>query len=170
MSRASWARTAGLTESELKNRALPKLRSHCAEFLEIRAMKATPDSPKTLWVSLDWEGIHKAIKPWDMYELELNKMGFGFGNKGNTYPYKKPREVRSHCADPPDGGSGNSSPIRTPYPHSPLPPFRIFPERSAHPKRQGQDRKAGDTLTPPIRAQTLTMMEFGSRDWDAHSN
>jgi|GEM_PF-4012347 len=75
MSRASWARTAGLTESELKNRALPKLRSHCAEFLEIRAMKATPDSPKTLWVSLDWEGIHKAIKPWDMYELELNKMG-----------------------------------------------------------------------------------------------
>jgi len=46
-------------------------------------MKATPDSPKALWVSLDWEGIHKEIKPWDMYELELNKMGVG------TYPYKK---------------------------------------------------------------------------------
>ena len=48
MARASWARTAGLTEAEMKNRALPRLRSHCGEFLEIRAMKATPDAPKTL--------------------------------------------------------------------------------------------------------------------------
>jgi len=94
MSRAAWARTAGLTESELKNRALPKLKSHCAEFLEIRSMKATPDAKKTLWVSLDWEMLCRAIKPWDMYELELNKMGIGFGDKAGTYPYKKKFEDR----------------------------------------------------------------------------
>src|SRR5450755_3453189 len=45
MSRSDWAREAGLSEGEMKNRALPKLRKR--QFVKIRAMKL--GSQKLLW-------------------------------------------------------------------------------------------------------------------------
>ncbi len=88
MSRDDWARSAGLTVAEIKNRALPKLRSHCASFLEIRPMKLKPnDKNNLLWISLDEEEMQQAIIPWDMYEPNLN--GQGIVAKPVKYPYKK---------------------------------------------------------------------------------
>ena len=89
MSRSNWAQEAGLSEGEMKNRALPRLRKF--DFVKIRQMKLTPDGPKLLWMHLDVVALNDAIMPWDdMYEPELNGMNV-IGNEGwnSASPYKK---------------------------------------------------------------------------------
>jgi hypothetical protein len=91
MSRADWARSAGLSEAEMKDRALPRLKKACAAFIEVRPMRLTPDSPNILWISLDPQGMANAVMgdsslPWDMYEMALN--GLGIYAKAVKYPYK----------------------------------------------------------------------------------
>jgi len=87
MPRADWARSAGLTESELKNRALPKLRKHCPRLIEARQMKLrADDKAMPLWIRLDVTEFDAAIMPWDMYEPKMN--GAGIFQKAAAYPYK----------------------------------------------------------------------------------
>ena len=88
MSRDEWARSAGLTTSETKNRALPRLRTHCSTFLDIRTMKLKPsDKNNMIWISIDWALLHEEITPWDMYEPMLN--GESSLTMAAKYPYKK---------------------------------------------------------------------------------
>lgn len=87
MSREEWARSAGLTISELKDRALPRMKAACAEFVEVRTMRLTFTEPNKVWMSLDLEELHKHLTPQDMYEDELN--GFGIFPPEKKYPYKK---------------------------------------------------------------------------------
>jgi hypothetical protein len=85
MSRIDWAREAGLSEAEMKNRALPKLRK--LSFVKIRAMKVGKD--KRLWMSLDWDLLEQGTTPWDMYEPVLNgAKGPGYEKEPGNYPYK----------------------------------------------------------------------------------
>ena len=91
MSRDDWARSAGLSEAEMKDRALPRLKKSCAGFIDVRPMRVTPDSPNLLWISLDPAGMADAVMgdnsmPWDMYEMALN--GLGIYPKSAKYPYK----------------------------------------------------------------------------------
>jgi hypothetical protein len=89
LSREDWARSAGLTVAETKNRALPRLRHECGGFLLIRTMKLKPsDKNNMIWISIDWEELQQSITPWDMYEPLLN--GQGVAAKTLKYPYKKP--------------------------------------------------------------------------------
>ena len=59
-----WAYEAGLTQSEMVNYALPKLKER--SFLTIRAMRLIPTGPKLLWISLDLVEMHKSTTPSDM--------------------------------------------------------------------------------------------------------
>lgn len=86
MSRADWARSAGLSENEMKDRALPRLRKSCAAFIEIRTMRIHRNGPNLIWISLDVEEMIECLTPWDMYEPLLN--GFGVAAPIKKYPYK----------------------------------------------------------------------------------
>jgi hypothetical protein len=86
MSRSDWAVSAGLSEAEMKDRALPRLKKTCASFVTVRTMRLSPDEPNLLWVSLDREQMNKAVTPWDMHEAKLN--GQGIFAKPDNYPYK----------------------------------------------------------------------------------
>ncbi|MGY3332964.1 hypothetical protein ACVILI_005981 [Mesorhizobium sp. USDA 4775] len=85
MSRENWAREAGLSVSEMKNRALPHLRKY--QFIKIRAMKL--GDVKLLWISLDVDELEKCQTPWDMYEPQLNGAKIIGAKKVPAYPYKK---------------------------------------------------------------------------------
>lgn len=79
-SREAWQRAAGLTESEIKNRALPRLKQYCGEFLTIRAMGHGAE--KKLYIRVDEIAFREAVSdsiPWEMYEAAL--AGIGIGNK-----------------------------------------------------------------------------------------
>jgi hypothetical protein len=86
MSRSDWAQEAGLSEAEMKNRALPNLRKR--QFVTIRAMKL--GNKKLLWMSLDTALLHE----WKLDE-ETNQMllngavppGYEKEYPG-SYPYK----------------------------------------------------------------------------------
>lgn len=86
MSRSDWARSAGLTEAEMKDRALKKLKDSCGTFITVKAMKLSPEEPKQLWISLDRAEMQKALTPWDMHEMKMN--GQGIFTKAEAYPYK----------------------------------------------------------------------------------
>ncbi len=88
MSRADWAREAGLSLGELKNRALPKLKK--LPFVEIKAMRLTASTPKVLWMHLDMEAMNEHFTPLDIYEDVLNgaKMP-GYEKAEPAYPYGK---------------------------------------------------------------------------------
>jgi hypothetical protein len=90
VSRADWAREAGLSEAEMKNRALPKLRKQ--QFVTIKQMKLGAD--KRLWVNLDWDKLDEWTTPWDTHEHLLNGgLGIGYEKPPGNYPYKlKPEE------------------------------------------------------------------------------
>jgi hypothetical protein len=83
MSRSDWAREAGLSESEMKNRALPNLRKQ--PFVKIRAM--TVNGKKMLWMHLDEAEAFQATLPTDMHEGLLN--GGMVGHHPVSYPYQK---------------------------------------------------------------------------------
>lgn len=86
MSRDDWARSAGLSLSELKNRALPLIKKHCGDFVAIRPMRLTPNGVNLVWISLNPDNMPANITPWDMHEAELN--GHGIFPKAKPYPYK----------------------------------------------------------------------------------
>lgn len=88
MSRRDWAREAGLTFGEIKNRALPKIRN-CG-FVEVRAMKITPGGKKLVWMSLDVAEMQASMMPSDMYEsFHLEGMSTVSAKCEKTYPYSK---------------------------------------------------------------------------------
>lgn len=92
MSRSDWARECGLSESEMKNRALPKLRKR--QFMTIRAMKITPQGPKLLWISIDFDKMAEWTEPSDFFENQLNGMHqVGVHPDKLNYPYKIKTEV-----------------------------------------------------------------------------
>src|SRR5947209_7436847 len=68
MSRGDWAREAGLSESEMKNRALPKLRK--CQFVTIRPMKL--GAVKLLWMSLDLAKLHEGTTDDETHQMLLN--------------------------------------------------------------------------------------------------
>lgn len=90
MSRDDWAREAGLTLSEMKDRARPKLEKF--DYITIRQMCLKPGSPKLLWISLDLVKLHEATLPPDM--LEFFPPGEAvFGKEVEpVYPYAKAAE------------------------------------------------------------------------------
>jgi hypothetical protein len=89
MSRDDWALSAGLTPSEMKNRALPRLKQKCS-FVTTRQMKLDPSKPETLlWISLDWDEMQKSLTPWDMHEAKMN--GQGIFAKEDSYPFNAPK-------------------------------------------------------------------------------
>ncbi len=68
MSRADWAMSAGLTDSELIKYALPRLRKYSHSIVTIEAMGSGKD--KKLWVSLDTAGYREAMDIAG-YELKI---------------------------------------------------------------------------------------------------
>lgn len=87
MSRAEWARSAGLSLNEYDRVAMRGLKKHCSEFVTVRTMKLTRDGDNKVWISLDAEAMADAMTPWDMYEPMLN--GKGIYPKAKKYPPKK---------------------------------------------------------------------------------
>lgn len=80
--RDAWAEASGLTFSEFRDRALPRLKKECHEFLTIKAMGNGPD--KKLWISVDETALFDASHgiqafPWDMFWKQIN--GIGPGNQ-----------------------------------------------------------------------------------------
>ncbi|MBT3786828.1 MAG: hypothetical protein HN725_18290 [Alphaproteobacteria bacterium] len=92
MSRSNWAREAGLTDAEMKNRALPRLRK--CEFVDIRQMRLSPREPKLLWVSLDLDLLKANTTPWDMYDPIMKGMKVIGQEKKSAYPYGKSDEAK----------------------------------------------------------------------------
>lgn len=84
MSRSQWASESGLSEAEMKNRALPILRKR--PFVTIRQMRLTANGPKLLWVSLDLGLLHEWTEPPDMFDSALNGGGIGHTPQ-KAYPY-----------------------------------------------------------------------------------
>jgi hypothetical protein len=62
MSRGDWARSAGLSESEIKNYALPKLKDQtnvASKFLTFEAWKLRGGQPqKPLWIHVNEEAMY----------------------------------------------------------------------------------------------------------------
>lgn len=87
MPREAWARSAGLSDAEFKNRALPRLREDCAMFLTARSLRLTPSHPNMLGISLDADLMRENLLPWDMYHTLLNGTVIG-AKKAKKYPYK----------------------------------------------------------------------------------
>ena len=71
MPRADWARSAGLTDSEIRNYALPELKANCGDFLTFRAWKVRHDGPKVLFVSVDEAAMHEKFAFLDDAALAL---------------------------------------------------------------------------------------------------
>ncbi len=89
-SRKAWAEASGLTFSEFRDRALPRLKKKCHEFLTITAMGNGAE--KKLWVSVDEIALKEQMHgsgafPWDMFWAAVN--GIGPGN------HKSPNNVYS---------------------------------------------------------------------------
>ncbi len=79
-SREAWAIAAGLSNAEFTKRALPRVRKHCADFIEARAMER--GAKKRLWVHVNELALQEAVYgtgafPWDMFHAALNGLGPG---------------------------------------------------------------------------------------------
>lgn len=86
MPRAAWANNAGLTENELKDRAIPRVKNLCFEFVKIRSRGVGAN--KRLWISLDTVEFQHAMLglPFDCAINLLNGKGIGGGvPKANAY-------------------------------------------------------------------------------------
>jgi hypothetical protein len=78
--REAWAGAAGLTLYELKDRALPRLKRECHEFLTIKAQGHGP--AKKLWISVDDAALREAIQlhpeaSWEAFWDKVNHVGPG---------------------------------------------------------------------------------------------
>jgi hypothetical protein len=87
-SREAWAEASGLTLYEFRDRALPRLKDQCHEFLTITAMGNGTD--KKLWVSVDETALYEMSHgagafPWDMFWAALNGIGPGNEKSPNNY-------------------------------------------------------------------------------------
>jgi hypothetical protein len=71
MSRENWAIASGLTLAETKNRALPRLKKSCGQFIRFEAWRLNPTSPKQLWINLDKDGLEEASNESLMEEAAL---------------------------------------------------------------------------------------------------
>jgi len=86
MSRSDWAREAGLSEGEMKNRALPILRK--CNFVVIRAMMLK--ETKLLWMSLDLSELESSTLDFETHNHLLNGgKPPGYEKPKGNYPYKK---------------------------------------------------------------------------------
>ncbi|MES2905493.1 MAG: hypothetical protein V4691_00430 [Pseudomonadota bacterium] len=88
MSRSEWAKEAGLSDAEMKNRALPKLKK--CSFVKIRAMKLKANK-KALWMSLDLEALYQSTLAVseETAQALLNGAKFpGYEKAANNYHYK----------------------------------------------------------------------------------
>jgi hypothetical protein len=91
MSRSEWATEAGLSEGEMKNRALPRLRKF--DYVDIRPMRLNYQSPIRLWIHLDLQKLFAATTPDDMFLPILNKSGApGYVVEASSYAYNKKKE------------------------------------------------------------------------------
>jgi len=72
MPRADWARSAGLSLSEI-NIAIPHLEKKC-DFITIRKTKVTPGSPVTLWISFDVVRMEALFGCLDDYAFTSRKV------------------------------------------------------------------------------------------------
>ncbi len=91
--RADWARSAGLSENEIKDRALPRLRRECHGIVEIHGWKL--GEKKLLWINLDPHALESAMSgplamPDDVFEAQLNGQGI-FPPKPPANAYAKPK-------------------------------------------------------------------------------
>jgi hypothetical protein len=73
-SRDEWALAAGLTEAQLKNNALPRLRKYVNDCVGVKAMKTRNDGPKKLGIRLDVELLDEQLKglageSWDILKV-----------------------------------------------------------------------------------------------------
>jgi hypothetical protein len=85
MSRSDWAKEAGLSEGEMKNRALPKLRKR--QFVTIRSMKL--GAKKLLWMSLDTALLYEWTTEEETNQMLLNgAVPPGYEKEPGNYPYK----------------------------------------------------------------------------------
>jgi hypothetical protein len=84
-SRAQWAIDVGLTDAEMKNRALPKLKAF--PFVTIRAMCLEFNSPKLIWMHLDLVKLHEWTLPPDMQPYFPAGV-LQNGDATINYPYK----------------------------------------------------------------------------------
>jgi len=80
--REAWAEASGLTFSEFRDRALPRLKKECHGFLTIKAMGNGAE--KKLWISIDEIALKEVMHgsgalPWDMFWAQVN--GIGPGNQ-----------------------------------------------------------------------------------------
>lgn len=80
--REAWAEAAGLTFSEFRDRALPRVKRECAAFLTVKAMGN--GEQKKLWISVDEGLLQDYISgdfamPWDMFRAQVE--GIGPGNQ-----------------------------------------------------------------------------------------
>ena len=99
MPRAHWAQSAGLSESEIKNYAIPKLKEHCAEFLRFEAWKLKHDGPKILWVSIDEPALQEAFQHLDEIgtssgATEYHQPLKGIGYEKGLGVEKKPMKIK----------------------------------------------------------------------------
>lgn len=85
MSRSHWAHEAGLSDGEMKNRALPILRKR--QFVTIRAMML--GGHKLLWMSLDLAKLLEWTTAPEIHEVLL-KGGVppGYEKPPGNYPYQ----------------------------------------------------------------------------------
>jgi len=90
MSRDDWALSAGLTRSEIKDRALPRLRKSCSGFVEVRTMRLGFGHVNMIWMSLDIVAMPEYLMPHDAFEDQLN--GMGIYPKSEWYLYKHGEE------------------------------------------------------------------------------
>ena len=86
MSRSDWGREAGLSEGEMKNRALPRLRKR--PFVSIRSMRLTASGPKLLWMHLDLALLYEWTDDQETYEAKSAGAGIGYEKPPHAYPYK----------------------------------------------------------------------------------
>lgn len=70
MSRSAWASEAGLSEAQMKNRALPIIRK--CQFISIRQMRLNPKGPKLLWINLDLVYLYEGTQPDEVFQNQLN--------------------------------------------------------------------------------------------------
>lgn len=75
--REEWALAFGMTEAQLKNNALPRLKKFVSDCVEIKQMKTHYDGPKKLGIRVDLPLLDEQLKAlagesWDIIKL-INK-------------------------------------------------------------------------------------------------
>jgi hypothetical protein len=83
-----WWRSAGLSESECNNYAIPLLKANCAEFLRFESWKLRHDGPKSLFVSIDEAAMNERFQFLDQVSLATEWKDYHEPLKGIGYEYE----------------------------------------------------------------------------------